>query len=252
MIPKRIVIALFAAAIPAAAQLHDVGRSFVQTYRGWEEKVDNFSRVPIVAYHSSFRCPARTGGSVAITQYSHDALVGYGYDKPIAPGGSTSSVISAGLVNCPGGVDAVIFSDGHGEGDPDVLRGMLATRRGVLVGLAMVLPWVDNVGNIGMDPETAATEIAAKSNSLSGGRGEKAKEWQGEKLVLDSVARFLREQIELYIPSDASSHREETVDMVQHEKHVSRQQAHAIVLGRKLREWSADLASVTSVPAGTQ
>jgi hypothetical protein len=64
---------------------------------------------------------------------------------------------------------------------------------------------------------------------------------RGETLALGVVATLLEGQHDLPVPSDRTPRHQETIEQVMKEKKISYQQAHAIVIGKKLREWSSAL-----------
>src|SRR5579871_312492 len=90
----------------------------VQTGHAWEQVVKNLSERPIVSLHATFYCIQPNGRIVADVNGSHDSLSSFSTDRDIPPGGSvTLHIYDQGYKQCSGGADAVILSDGHGEGD---------------------------------------------------------------------------------------------------------------------------------------
>src|SRR5580658_1176090 len=91
----------------------------------WQEGVENQDSRSIVAVHASFDCPTRyplnSGRYITFQPTGEYDALGNGvtiFDdyKGIPPGGA-AAIAAADPSKCSGGVDAVIFSDGHIEGN---------------------------------------------------------------------------------------------------------------------------------------
>lgn len=91
----------------------------------WQEGVENQDSRSIVAVHASFDCPTRypldSGRYVTFQPTGEYDALGNGvtiFDdyKGIPPGGA-AAIAAADPSKCRGGVDAVIFWDGHIEGN---------------------------------------------------------------------------------------------------------------------------------------
>jgi hypothetical protein len=66
--------------------------------------------------HAAFHCPAREGHPKQDSELNLDSLFAYGHDKPILPGATFSFALQPWAIDCPGGVDTIILSDGPNEG----------------------------------------------------------------------------------------------------------------------------------------
>jgi hypothetical protein len=76
-------------------------------------------------------------------------------------------------------------------------------------------------------------------------------EWEGQVFVFGAVAELLEHQHDLYVPSDSSPNHQPRIDSVMEFNNVSRQQAPAIVINKKLHDWSAALEGHLQPPSGT-
>jgi len=101
--------------------------------------VTNESKVPIVALHFVYGCGLKQW-------YIFDPLVEVLMHPPIGYLETyTPNFGGADIWNCPGGVDAAVFADGHNEGDPAKVAEIYSSRRAVDEGIAFVLPLVSAV-----------------------------------------------------------------------------------------------------------
>jgi len=118
----------------------------IQTGSVWEEVVKNLSGSSIVSLHATFHCVDTNGIHLIDENGSSDSLYQYSCDRDIPPGGSFGVRVS-GHDECSGGVDAVIFSDGHSEGDSAQVARIYARRSGIYKGLTFVIPLLDSIAS---------------------------------------------------------------------------------------------------------
>ena len=139
-------------------------------------------------------------------------------------------------IDCPGGVDAVIFANGQSDGDQDVLKQMYQMRSGVYEGLIFAEKSVDTIANAGADPRVVASDLRSQAGAVNKDPGLSDAKHRGETLALGVVATLLEGQHDLPVPSDKTPRHQETIEQVMKEKKISYQQAQAIVISKKLRE----------------
>ena len=234
------------------AQIQNVQESFSETPRGWKHRVQNLGDSAIVAVHATFQCPKVGAKSQQNAELRSDYLVAYGHDKPIPAGAMSEFPMQPWAADCPGGVDAVIYANGKSQGDPKILSDIYERRRGVFEGIAFAQKLVDSVANSGADPNQVASVLRARISSVNANTKLSVSEWRGEIFALSAIAIVLEDQHDLLIPSDNTPQHQQRVEQVMAEKNISHQQAHAIVIGRKLRVWSTDLeGNLQPAPATT-
>jgi hypothetical protein len=68
-----------------------------------------------------------------------------------------------------------------------------------------------------------------------------AAEWEGQAFVFGVVAGLLEHQNNFHVPSDSTPNHQPRIDSVTELNNIPRQQAHAIVINKKLHEWSSAL-----------
>jgi hypothetical protein len=240
----RSLIALSALSLPCLqgiGQLRQVSETIVSTPGGWQERVENLASSPIAALHATFRCPKGDEGPKFNSEIRFDSLVAYGTEKPIPPRSISDMPMQPWAIDCPGGVDAVIFANGQSDGDQDVLKQMYQMRSGVYDGLIFAEKSVDTIANAGADPRVVASDLRSQAGAVNKDPTLSEAKHRGETLALGVVATLLEGQHDLPVPSDKTPRHQETIEQVMKEKKISYQLAHAIVIGKKLREWSTAL-----------
>src|ERR1700761_818115 len=202
----------------------------------WKEVIENHGSSALVAFHSTFHC-----GEKGNIFYDHDPLFFYGRDKPISLEGSFE-IGAADPAECPGSIDAAIFSDGHTEGNPFEVDAIFQRRRGIYEAIDSALTLLeDRVANkrTALQVETSFSDLESSANNdhtLSG----------PERLGMQMLFRRLRLTLKtnqgvLITPSDWTTVRQPTYDEIAAKQQISMEQAQAIVIAKKLREWRADL-----------
>jgi hypothetical protein len=209
---------------------------------GWYDQIENLGDSTIVALQAVFTCSETSGPHPIAGGFRFDPLVVYGgRDQPIPPGQSHSFPIQPWAVDCPGGVVAVIFSDGHSEGSPDVVSDIYKERLGVYEALSGIKKLLNTIITSGADPNTIASELMARAHSASQNTGMNDREKFGQMGTFALVATVLKSQQNLHVPSDDTVRRQDGIETVMKAKNISRQQAHAITINNKLDEWNRDL-----------
>jgi hypothetical protein len=196
----------------------------------WRRVLDNQSTSYLIAFRASFHCPK--GGPVV----EYDALLYHGNHR-VAPG--ESILMEAGDPSaCTGAVNAAIFSDGHTEGDPKALDHLYSTRQGAYKALADSTQLLNSIQSEHESVQHVVDALTAQSKaSLS----EKTMSASGRDLVLSIVLEMLTNtRIGRYrLPSDDAAHKEPTVEYVMDSTGLSRDEAHAIVISKRLESWKS-------------
>ena len=232
----------------------------------WREIIENHGASPITALHATFRCRS----ALNVAQYDltplHDSLENYGHDFPIPPSGSIE-ISAADPSVCPGGVDAVIFADGRSEGDPRQVKDIYLARRGIYEELDEIIAQFSSIAMQGEAPQQALDVIEKRSKSLSvqnnsdignlagfglyaGPEPRDPSEFLGRMWALSVAELRLKYQSNWQTPSDFTANRQPSIEKVMETEHVPRTQAQAIIVGKKLQEWKADLQGNTEPPKG--
>jgi len=144
-------------------------------------------------------------------------------------------------IDCPGGVDAIILSNGRNEGPQDIVQTIYDKRSGVYKALFFSEPLVEAIATSGADPNTVAAALKAHFQSISQQMAVSAAEWEGQAFVFGVVAGLLEHQNNFHVPSDSTPNHQPRIDSVMELNNIPRQQAHAIVINKKLHEWSSAL-----------
>jgi hypothetical protein len=206
----------------------------------WREIVENRASSSIVSFHSEFSCPGT--GKVKVWTYpeTHDRLIHYGRDPDIPPGGSYE-ISASDPSQCWGGVDAVVFSDGHSEGDPEVVNNLYQRRQGTYEELSEVIARVDRVAAGEESSQAVIDYLSNRGKSLAVDESINSAKRMGMSWVIQLIKDILTKQYNWGVPSDFTSRRGPSIDEVVASEQVSHERATAIVLARKLREWHKDL-----------
>lgn len=207
----------------------------------WKEVIENHGSTALVAFHATFHCG--TKGNVF---YDHDPLFFYGRDRPISPEGSFE-INAADPAECPGGIDAAIFSDGHTEGNPFEVDAIFQRRRGIYEGIGSALTLLDDVAankRTALQVQSSFSDLEAsayKDHTLNG------PEKIGMRIFFERIRLTIKtNQGVLITPSDWTTVRQPTYDEIAAKQHISMEQAQAIVIAKKLREWRVDLEGFLS------
>jgi hypothetical protein len=213
----------------------------------WQEAIENHGSSSIVALRTAFRCLLKSKRKQkfalqGIVVNVRDAL-GESYSRsvrPIPPGGAVD-LSAQDPSQCSGGVDAVIFSDGHSEGDPDSVSALYQRRRGIYSGLTEALQLLDTIANHGANPKDVADIASRRSDSVGRDQTVDIEERMGQRQLYTRLESLLRSQMDMGVPSDSTPYRQPSIEEVAKANGIPREQAHAIVISKKFQEWKADL-----------
>ena len=134
-----------------SAQITSVKESAVtqsELGQAWQEVIENHSFSSIVAPHTTFECPIKSKSGQTVNEGRASLqrdIVAESYSLGAIPSNVAVEVPAQDPSKCSGGVDAVIFSDGHSEGDPDAVNAMYQKRLGYYKGLTEVLKLLDTM-----------------------------------------------------------------------------------------------------------
>jgi hypothetical protein len=224
--------------------------AYTSPQKHWQEVIENHGSSAIIAFNAPFRCPTPGGGWVEARSL-HDSLAHYGSDSPIPPGGSRQ-IDAADPKSCPGGVDALVFADGHSEGDPQQVKNIFDQRLGIYKEIDEMIKMLQTVGTGKKSPQWTIGALMDRATMISnGGLGGNSFEQRG-RYVADTTARLsLQVEHGWHTPSDDTTEtRQPSVEKVMETDHLSRTQANALVVTRKFEEWKAVLAGHTEPPHG--
>jgi hypothetical protein len=241
-----LILSSFAAA--QQTQLPDVTQTRLHTLDGWKIRVENRYSSPIVAMHLSINCPTTAGHSRFGYQFQYDHLFNYGADPSVAPGAFFGLPLPNSAADCDGGLDAVIFANGHSNGAPEAVQDIYRRRKGVATGLAFAMPLVEQVSLAKLNPVDVAKTLRDKSKTQSLDANKSSAERMGEMNVLTLTAVLLERQHDWLIPSDGTPRRQPGIEETMRLRGVTHEQAHGIVLMGKLEEWNADLQDNLDAP----
>jgi hypothetical protein len=158
---ERMNLSLFALAVamlisqPAITQIPSIRASelFQAADGSHEIVVENRSASSIVALHAPLDCVQADGRRELDENGGMDSLYQFSRDRVISPGGSFTVKVH-GYSKCSGGVDAVIFSDGHSEGDSKQIDRIYDRRRGIYAGLDFAIPLLQGIASGGWNRDT--------------------------------------------------------------------------------------------------
>jgi hypothetical protein len=208
----------------------------------WREVVENTDSTPIEAFFAVFRCANQNGFKSLDVVSFRDPLFHYGQDHNI-PIYGTLEINAADPNKCPGGVTAVIFSDGRAEGDLEDLHKLYAHRRGAFKALGDGITILNKIANGSETSQQAIDYLDELPKSL-----QQKPDIDGfEKIGMASVYSRLKFLLQypnstFTVPRDLTPHRQPSVAEAAQDNNVSPDRARAIVLGRKLQEWRDALA----------
>jgi hypothetical protein len=196
----------------------------------WRRVLENHGSSYLVAYYASFHCPK--GGPVD----TYDALL-YSGCHWIAPGEST--LMNAGDPSrCSGNVNAAIFSDGHTEGDSQALDHLYSTRQGAYKALVESTQLLSSIQS---EHESVQHVVDALTTRSKASLSEKTWIASGRSFVLSTVLDMLTETRSgrYRLPSDDPAHKEPAVEDVMKSTGLTREEARAIVIGKRLEGWKS-------------
>jgi hypothetical protein len=244
-----LLLSSFAAA-QTQTQLPDLAQTRLHTLGGWKLRIENRYSAPIVAMYISYKCPATAEHARYGYAFRYDHLLHYGGDPPIAPGRFLGNTLPTTAGDCDGGVEAVVFADGHSDGDPEAVQDIYRRRVGVSEGIAFSLPLIEQVSLAGAKPADIAKTLRDKSKTDSLDTSKSSAEKEGERYVLAWVAWLLEKQHDFWVPSDVLPGNQPGIEEIMQARGITREQAHGMVLKRELEEWNADLQGNLDPPPG--
>jgi hypothetical protein len=207
----------------------------------WKEVIENRGSSALVALHATFHCG--TKGNIL---YNHDPLFFYGRDKVISPEGRFE-IDATDPAECPGGIYAAIFSDGHTEGNPFEVDAIFQRRRGIYEGIGSALTLLDDMAankRTALQVQSSFSDLEASAyndHTLNG------PEKIGMRIFFEGIRLTIKtNQGVLITPSDRTTVRQPTYDQIAAKQNISMDQAQAMVIAKKLREWRADLEGFLS------
>ncbi len=207
----------------------------------WLEHVHNGGSSPVEALFSSFSCSDRGGLSGRVL----DSRFNYAGDRSISPAGS-SEVAADDPSDCSGGIKAAVFSDGHVEGSYEGLRQIFDQRKGAYEGLGVVIPLLNEVAEGQRTTPQLIGALQSPMNKLSSVHTPEA---DGCRFIYFFLkVDWSTQSGELFVPSDGTPANGPDVNEVMKTQRVSLEQARAIVLSRKLKEWRSALEGHTEMP----
>jgi hypothetical protein len=238
---KTLFLLLTASLLPApvSAQITSLSLRIQPNGSDWQEVIENHASSSVVAVRTTFRPLPETKSKTTAIVVVYDNVTHYG-PAPIIPPGGIGYRFAQDPSKWSGGVDAVVFSDGHSEGDPDGVSEIYDGRRGAYRAVTEVLPLLDTIVNQGASP----TEVAAAIRRLpvpndgTMSRGER----NMMEAVYQGVENLLRRQMDitgLYDPKKYPS--PPSIAEVAKTNGISREQAHAIVISKKYQAFQAFL-----------
>jgi hypothetical protein len=221
----------------------------------WREVVENQDSRSVVALHTTFHCPTRIPSKMS-ENHVRESEAGGEYDalgnpvdifedhKGIPPGGAVT-VAAADPSKCRGGVDTVIFSDGHIEGKSPSVREYRQRWAGVHEGIIQTLPLLAKVANQEADLAEVEDVLRERMESipyhpLEINRTFDSKRW-GERAVYGQLESLLRGTREHPKP------RTEEVEAIGTRRKQAQEMA--IFLVDKLQEWKTALENGLESPA---
>lgn len=236
-----IASASFVVAMHGQMLLPDINEVRINTVSGWQERIENRSSASIVAMNFHISCPPRSGEPRFDYDFRFDYLVNYGHDTAIPRGAFYSLPVPQDGVDCPGGINAVLFSDGHTEGEPTALSEIVDRRVGVSEALNVVLPLLGKISESSSEPIDVAHILENQSQLVSKDQSKSVAERQGQMYVLKLVKSLLETEHDMFVPSDLARVKQPGISETMRNLRIPRKQAHAVVLKRKLDEWNIAL-----------
>jgi hypothetical protein len=247
---QRVLAVVMSVALTAsgAAQLPGVTQSRVflanvdPLHPVWRESIRNSGTSSIVAFHAKFRCSRHSELNMI-----HDPLVNFGTDFDVGMGKS-AEIAAADPQRCSGGVDAVVFSDGHHEGDRDQVRAIYARRKGVAEELRSLKKLLDEgaAGRLNTKQILTRAEmpLVFHTNTYVDSLGlseppdpAEDAEIDGRSAAHAAVTMMLKTQAIWGVPSEYTAQRKPRVEQVMRERGEGREQAYLVITAMKVQEW---------------
>jgi hypothetical protein len=247
---RRWIVVLFVSFIPfqVAGQIPNIKETRIQVPPssdgpgGWYDEIENLTSTTIMALHATFSCPTIAPNPAQKTAFEFDALFAYGgRRRPIPAGASQRFFLQPWAADCAGGVDAVVFADGHSNGSTQLVEEIYKKRLGAYEALTIVHKLLGNAPNTAIDPNVIANDLAARTQSVSHNMALDPMERLGQMSVFTLASSLLRSQSDLHVPSDDTVRAQPGIEATMKLRNMPRQQAHALVVDNKLSEWSREL-----------
>ncbi len=238
-----LIVTLLASGVSAQIpSVKEYPAQFDKSRQIWQEVVENQDSRSIVALHTTFVCPTRipakkSGNSVSVGGYDALGIFDIFADPKGVPSGGVTTILSADPSECRGGVDGVIFSDRHSEGDPRWVNECHQGWAGVHQGVIESLPLLAKLANQEADLTEVDDALRHRMESIpdhplgiNGAFDSKRSLERGVYAQLESLLRDAREH------PKPRSEEVETNGIP-----AKRPQKMAIFLVNKLQEWKTAL-----------
>ncbi len=231
--------------VPVRAQITSLNVTIQPKGQGWRVAVENHTFSSIAAVRTTFQKRTETKiGSTAVNTkivVVYDSVTNYGNVR-IIPSGGVGYYFAQAPSEWSGGVDAVIFSDGYSEGDPEGVNEIYERRRGADMAVTEVLPLLDMIANQGARPTEVADTIHRLNQSLPNDRTISDGERKELGAIYTGVENLLRNQTDIVGLYDPTKYPPQaSIDDVAKVNGITRQQAHAIVISKKYQKYQAFL-----------
>jgi hypothetical protein len=208
----------------------------------WKGLLENHSSSSIVAFHSTFVCPSPTDHGKNMSRGSgYDAFEQHTVldDIRLIPVGGVAEVNAADPYNCTGGVDSIVFSDHHSEGDLRWVNLKHQEWAGLHTGIVESLRLLDRIADQEARPEEVADVFRDRIQLIPNGTRD-TKKW-GERSVYVQLESLLRGKTDVKSPLDPIPHSPPRVEETNEANGIPRQKAQAMYLVNKLQEWKTAL-----------
>jgi len=230
---------------------------FNKSRQTWQEVVENQGSRSIVAMHTTFDCitSTPTGDHKAVTSGGFDVLSIPTYlEVHAVPSGGATTMLAEDPSRCSGGVDAVIFADGHSEGNSRWVNYYQQMWVGVHKGIIESLPLLAKVANQGADLAEAEELLRDRKESIPESppaiNGTFDWERMGQRAVYSNLESLLHSMREEWKAKPDSTPDPQPGSEVEG-KGISAKQAQkmAVYLVGKLQEWKTALENGLGSPA---
>jgi hypothetical protein len=236
----------------ASVSITNVRKTVAQSDKSrlvWRGLLENHSSNSIVAFHSTFVCPSPTvHGKKMSSGSGYDAFEQHTVldDIRLIPVAGVAEVNASDPYNCRGGVDSVIFSDRHSEGDLRWMNFKHQEWAGMHKGIVESLVLLGSIADQKARPEEVADVFRDRIQLIPNGTLD-MKKW-GEKAIYVQLESLLRGKTSVKPPSDSARHSLPRVEETGATNDVQRQQAQAMYLIIKLQEWKTALEDNLELP----
>lgn len=240
---------VFCLTLPASAHTQVPGVKEDTPFRvsgspnSWFEVVHNQGSSPLEAFISFYSCSNRAiGGLLAVYDFRSQYPGGH---RSIPPSTSVETE-AADPADCAHGIKAAIYSDGHVEGGSKELRQLFDRRKGTYEGLGVAIPLLDEVA----EGQRTTPQLMDKLEALLAKERKalRTPETEGYETVYEVIELSLNRGWPIHWPSDDTPSKVPHADDVMKTQRVSLEQARAIVLSQKLKEWRSALEGHTEMP----